>query len=256
MLIGDRIKKLRIQRGLKQVDLAHALGISPQAVSKWERDESLPDIAMLSDLATILTVTTDFLLGVTEQPPGEFDGTVFCSSLNQFARQSTRMQSREVADWANRIFYPLTESVLRYDGVPVKYVGDGFLCFFSGQAHAERAVKAAVYARKIIDYPNLVISLNAGPIYLGTIGHPDYARPDICGETVNLAFLIMDWVARNCPSGIGFTDSVAKCLSAETPVRKHPKVAVEPLSTHVSVYELKNLLKKVSGTFFGLEGQK
>jgi hypothetical protein len=39
-------------------------------------------------------------------------------------------------------------------------------------------------------------------------------------------------------------------------VRKHPKVAVESLATHVSVYELKNLLKKVSGTFSGLEGQK
>lgn len=242
MLIGERVKKLRIQRGLKQVDLAHALGISPQAVSKWERDESLPDIAMLSDLATILNVTTDFMLGVTEQSPGEFEGTVFCSSLNQFARQSTKMEAREVADWANRIFYPLTQSVLRYDGVPVKYVGDGFLCFFSGQAHAERAVKASVYARRIIDYPNLVISLNAGPIYLGTIGHPDYARSDICGETVNLAFLVMDWIARNCASGIGFTESVANHLGPEVPLTQHRRVSVEPLSAQVSIYELKNLL--------------
>lgn len=243
MMIGDRVKKLRIQRGLKQVDLAHALGVSPQAVSKWERDESLPDIAMLSDLATILNVTTDFLLGVTEQPPGEFEGTVFCSSLNQFARQSTKMEAREVADWANRIFYPLTESVLRFDGVPVKYVGDGFLCFFSGQAHAERAVKAAVYARRIIDYSNLVISLNAGPIYLGTIGHPDYARTDICGETVNLAFLIMDWVAQHCSSGIGFSESIADRLAQDVPLRKHANISIEPLSIRVAIYELKNLLE-------------
>jgi class 3 adenylate cyclase len=246
MLIGDRIKKLRIQRGLKQVDLARALGVSPQAVSKWERDDSLPDIAMLADLATLLNVTTDFLLGVTEQPPGEFEGTVFCSSLNQFARQSTTMQARQVADWANRIFYPLTESVLRYDGVPVKYVGDGFLCFFSGQAHSERAVQAAVYARTLIDYPNLVISLNAGPIYLGSIGHPDYARTDICGATVNLAFLIMDWIAHNCPSGIGFTETVADRLPKDAALRKHPRVSVETLSTHVAVYELKTLLARKS----------
>ncbi len=248
MRIGERLKQLRIKRGLKQVDLAHALGVSPQAVSKWERDESLPDIEILTELATMLNITTDFLLGIADQPPGEFEGTVFCSSLNQFARQSTRMRAREVADWANRIFYPLTESVLHYDGIPVKYVGDGFLCFFSGQAHAERAVKAAVYARKIIDYPNLVISLNAGPIYLGAIGHPDYARTDISGETVNGAFLIMDWIARNCPSGIGFTESVASHLPKETPLHKNPNVAVEQLSIQVAVYELKNLLETKIGS--------
>lgn len=60
--LGKRIAALRRQRQLKQEGLAELLGISPQAVSKWENDQSCPDIGLLPRLAEILGVSVDVLL--------------------------------------------------------------------------------------------------------------------------------------------------------------------------------------------------
>lgn len=62
MTIGNRIAMLRRQRGLKQEELAQMLRVSPQAVSKWENDQSCPDISLLPRLAAILGISVDELL--------------------------------------------------------------------------------------------------------------------------------------------------------------------------------------------------
>ena len=60
---GQRLSRLRKEKGLTQEDIANRITISPQAVSKWENDISSPDILVLSQLADILGVTIDELLG-------------------------------------------------------------------------------------------------------------------------------------------------------------------------------------------------
>ena len=60
--LGRRIAALRRERGLKQDELAAMLDISAQAVSKWENDQTCPDISALPKLAEILGVTVDELL--------------------------------------------------------------------------------------------------------------------------------------------------------------------------------------------------
>lgn len=60
--LGKRIGSLRREKGLKQDELAEYLGVSPQAVSKWENDQTCPDIGLLPKLAEILGVTVDELL--------------------------------------------------------------------------------------------------------------------------------------------------------------------------------------------------
>ena len=62
MTIGKRIAALRREIGLKQDDLAQMLEVSPQAVSKWENDQTCPDISLLPKLAKILGVSVDELL--------------------------------------------------------------------------------------------------------------------------------------------------------------------------------------------------
>lgn len=70
MTIGKRIAALRREKGLKQDDLAQMLEVSPQAVSKWENDQTCPDIALLPKLAQILGVSVDELLsGKQEMQP-------------------------------------------------------------------------------------------------------------------------------------------------------------------------------------------
>lgn len=60
--LGMRIAEYRKAKGLKQDELAEKLGVSAQAVSKWENDVSCPDIMTLPMLAKLLGVTTDELL--------------------------------------------------------------------------------------------------------------------------------------------------------------------------------------------------
>ncbi len=60
---GERLSRLRKQKGLTQDDIARRLNISAQAVSKWENDISCPDISVLLDLADMLNVNVDELLG-------------------------------------------------------------------------------------------------------------------------------------------------------------------------------------------------
>lgn len=60
---GALISRLRKERGMTQMQLADALGISFQAVSNWERGQSMPDISKLPELAELFDTTIDELLG-------------------------------------------------------------------------------------------------------------------------------------------------------------------------------------------------
>ncbi len=61
---GDNVRLLRKEHGLTQEELANYLSVAFQTVSKWERNETFPDIMMLPRIAAFFHVTTDFLLGV------------------------------------------------------------------------------------------------------------------------------------------------------------------------------------------------
>ncbi len=67
--MGKRIAQLRKDKGMTQEQLAEKLGVSAQAVSKWENDISCPDITLLPLLASTLGVTTDELLGISPLEP-------------------------------------------------------------------------------------------------------------------------------------------------------------------------------------------
>lgn len=64
MSFGTIIKKLRRERDLTQEELAETLSISPQAVSRWETDAAMPDIALLPILCNYFNVSADMLLGI------------------------------------------------------------------------------------------------------------------------------------------------------------------------------------------------
>ncbi len=70
MTLGKRIAQYRKEKGLTQEALAQAMNVSAQAVSKWENDQTCPDITSLPQLSRILGVTVDELLsGKTENLP-------------------------------------------------------------------------------------------------------------------------------------------------------------------------------------------
>lgn len=66
MTIGNMIAVLRKEKNMTQETLANALGVTNQAVSKWESEQSCPDIALLPAIADLFGVSLDYLFGRTE----------------------------------------------------------------------------------------------------------------------------------------------------------------------------------------------
>ena len=66
-IIGQNIARYRKERDLTQEDLAKELGISFQAISKWERGNSLPDVTLIPNISEILGISIDRLFGYKNQ---------------------------------------------------------------------------------------------------------------------------------------------------------------------------------------------
>lgn len=66
-MIGNRIKQLRLAASMTQEQLANSLGVSAQAVSKWESGVNMPDILLLPELSVIFGVTIDELFSMTDE---------------------------------------------------------------------------------------------------------------------------------------------------------------------------------------------
>ena len=71
---GQRLRAFRKNENWTQQDLADMIGVSTQAISKWETDAGMPDISQIIPLSRALNISTDTLLGVTdENDTKEFD---------------------------------------------------------------------------------------------------------------------------------------------------------------------------------------
>lgn len=62
MNMADRIQNLRKQKGFSQEELADKVGVSRQAVSKWEGEQSTPDLKNIITMSEIFKTTTDYIL--------------------------------------------------------------------------------------------------------------------------------------------------------------------------------------------------
>ena len=83
MNIAHRIQNLRKSKGISQEELADKIGVSRQAVSKWESEQSSPDIEKIILLSNYFEVTTDYLLkGIdltTDVSDNKMDARIFCA---------------------------------------------------------------------------------------------------------------------------------------------------------------------------------
>ena len=96
MTLGERIIELRTDRGLSQLELAEAMEVSRQSVSKWETGASTPDLDKLVKLADYFGLTLDQLVkgeapkkeGVQEEPQGEAKTAACCTAPHRTRAQS------------------------------------------------------------------------------------------------------------------------------------------------------------------------
>ena len=89
MTFGEKLQKLRKARNLSQEELAAQLSVTRQTISKWELDQSTPELGLLAQLSDIFGVTTDYLIK-------EDMGTVPCrENLAADIQSSRRPNTRQ-----------------------------------------------------------------------------------------------------------------------------------------------------------------
>ena len=103
MIISDILRKLRQKLELTQEELAEKIGVSGQAVSKWERNECYPDITLLPGLADIFEVSVDELLGVKTEEKNEKLNDIYVQS-HTLASQKKFNEAYELIQSAQKIF--------------------------------------------------------------------------------------------------------------------------------------------------------
>lgn len=108
--MGGRLSACRQNRNMTQETLAGRLGVTPQALSKWERGQSFPDVSMLADVACLLGVSTDYLLGVDER--------------NTRAEESGRQQKMQI-ETGNRLRTSLEPLELTFGRELIDFFADG-----------------------------------------------------------------------------------------------------------------------------------
>jgi len=94
MTVGERLKKLRIQKGLSQQELSNQIGINRSTYARYETNDNQADYETLQTLADFFSTSIDYLLGRTEEPMvdrGE-NYPVHTSDLHRIIRDSHALQ--------------------------------------------------------------------------------------------------------------------------------------------------------------------
>jgi len=68
MSFGKRLKKIRLERGLRQEDIGKMANVGKSTVSQWENDVHIPDLETTAKIANGLNISVDYLLGRTDDP--------------------------------------------------------------------------------------------------------------------------------------------------------------------------------------------
>jgi transcriptional regulator with XRE-family HTH domain len=88
MKIGRQIRVTREALGLKQLDLAHEVKVTPQHISQIELDRATPSLDLVVALSRTLGVTTDYLLTGRETAPVDIRGAIRAQPLTPPAKRS------------------------------------------------------------------------------------------------------------------------------------------------------------------------
>ena len=140
MSIGERISKLRQESDISQLQLARILGISRQAVSKWENDQSSPDTLNLIRLADVLNTDIEYL--ATGREPNQMYPTSDNSvkTVEKIVEIEKIVKVPETVTVERIIHVPeiIEKTVFKhkcrtkYIRNPIEFISIGIVCFIAG----------------------------------------------------------------------------------------------------------------------------
>lgn len=113
MQLGTRLSEKRKELGMTQAELAEKMHVTRQTVSRWEAGTAFPDVGKISDLASVLNVSCDYLLKDNEEAIN--DVTTEASSLTRLLK-SLIGKNVKLTFYYDEADYDLLEEVCRVNG--------------------------------------------------------------------------------------------------------------------------------------------
>ncbi|MDR0896904.1 MAG: helix-turn-helix domain-containing protein [Oscillospiraceae bacterium] len=149
MNMADRIQYLRKTKGISQEELADQVGVSRQAVSKWESEQSAPDLDRIIAMSELFGVTTDYILkGIEPVAPVKGSNLALASKIN-YLGSTLFLAIGLLAALATWHAEQTMESV--WGGMIIQAVG--VMAYFVGRALSKERAPFAV------DWLNIVLGL-------------------------------------------------------------------------------------------------
>lgn len=144
MRFEEKIVELRKAKGLSQEELAEQLGVSRQAVSRWELGQTLPDIPNLLQLCELFGVSADYLVREEEQTAAKSDQNAKTIARLTREREKTRYQAR-------KYYYTAWAAVLMAIGFLTSSVIDSrWISFGIGMGQAVGAVIVWIFYSRAV----------------------------------------------------------------------------------------------------------
>ncbi len=123
MSVGERITALRKERNMSQGQLAEAMDVSRQAVSKWENDQSSPDTLKLIQLSEVLDTEVEYL--ATGRKPVYEETPIILNMVKKVDKVVEKVVENPVIKRVVRV---------KYRRNPLEYAAIGLICFLLGIA--------------------------------------------------------------------------------------------------------------------------
>lgn len=173
MTIGETIKFYRKEKDLTQGQLAELIGVSTQAVSKWETDTGMPDISQIVPLAKVLEVSTDKLLGYT--------GAAYEKELKEIKSQLPNINLISDIDRAEALYLNASKFFDKYPDVPEVAMAC-LECYISLFSKKKIDVCKEVFLAECDRYSNSVFRYESNPDNICKTYYLVARAYDLCGE--------------------------------------------------------------------------
>lgn len=98
---GERLLELRVERNETQLDLANAIGITRQSLSRYETNERIPNIDLIYSVAKHYNVSTDYLLGMSEIKSLDNDIKIACKVTGLSEKTIQKLSDREILAYSS-----------------------------------------------------------------------------------------------------------------------------------------------------------
>ena len=196
IIIGQRIAELRKNKGLTQAELADRIGVSHQAVSQWERSETLPDILTLPALAEIFGESVSAIMGMEDVKANNAENVISDEDKDEEAAETT---DEDKDSGEPEITAEYTERSTEDDSGNVNIDGDG----------AKLDLTKDEYE---------VVVMKNGERVTSFIGNPDkfmtvVIKGDVYSLDSNLGVTVEGNVHGNATSGFGMT--ISGCVGGD-----------------------------------------